>query len=142
MYPLTGSPDFCNIFPERPYLDVYLEMIPPYEYISHYQFLMFCRFVNTDQYYDFKQKVTKSGDYEVTVKGLQGIEMGNFDLFIDGEKVTELDFHNETKKMTEITFKAHFEKGMHDFRLVPRELVSKYNYFMIDSFHFVPEKLD
>ena len=142
MYPLTGSPDFCNIFPERPYLDVYLEMIPPYEYISHYQFLMFCRFVNTDQYYDFKQKFTKSGDYEVTVKGLQGIEMGNFDLFIDGEKVTELDFHDETKKMAEITFKAHFEKGMHDFRLVPRELVSKYNYFMIDSFHFVPEKMD
>lgn len=141
-YPLTGSPDYCNTFPERSYLDVYLEMEPPYKYLVPYQFLMFCRFVNTEQYYDFKQKVNKSGDYTVHVNGLQGQEMGNFDILIDGKKAAELDFHTATKEMTDITFSTHLEKGMHDFRLVPRELVSKYNYFMIDSIDFIPEKLD
>ncbi len=141
-YPLTGSPDYCNVFPERSYLDVYLEMEPPYDYLVKYQFLMFCRFVNTEQYYDFKQKVNKSGDYEIRVKGLQGKEMGNFDIVIDGKKAARLDFHSEDKKMTNISFYTHLEKGMHDFRLVPSELVSKYNYFMIDAIDFVPKNLD
>lgn len=141
-YPLTGSPDFCNTFPERSYLDKYFEMEPPYDYLVKYQFLMFCRFVNTEQYYDFKQKVNKSGDYEIRVKGLQGKEMGNFDIVIDGKKAARLDFHSEDKKMTDISFYTHLEKGMHDFRLVPSELVSKYNYFMIDAIDFVPKNLD
>ena len=68
--------------------------------------------------------------------------MGNFDIFIDGKKAAQLDFHNATKKMTDISFSTHLEKGMHDFRLVPRELVSKYNYFMIDAVDFVPKELD
>jgi 4-amino-4-deoxy-L-arabinose transferase and related glycosyltransferases of PMT family len=141
-YPLTGSPDYCNTFPERSYLDVYLEMTPPYEYLSQYQFLMFCRFVDTEQYYDFKQKINKGGTYMLHVNGLQGPEMGNFDILIDGKKAAELDFHAEEKKMTDISFRAHLDKGMHDFRLVPRELVSHYNSFMIDSIDFVPTKLE
>ena len=141
-YPLTGSPDYCNTFPERSYLDVYLEMTPPYEYLLPYQFTMFCRFVNTEQYYDFKQKVNKSGEYTLHVNGIQGKEMGNFDILIDGVKAAELNFHTPTKKMTDIHFKVRLEKGLRDFRIVPRELVSKYNYFMIDSIDFVPEKLD
>ncbi len=140
-YPLTGSPDYCNVFPERSYLDVYLEMEPPYNYLVPYQFLMFCRFINTEQYYDFKQKVNKSGDYEIRVNGLQGKEMGNFDIFVDGKKAAELNFYADEKKMTDISFNARLEKGMHDFRIVPRELVNKYNYFMIDSVDFVPKKL-
>ncbi|MBO7128074.1 glycosyltransferase family 39 protein [bacterium] len=141
-YPLTGSPDYCNTFPERSYLDAYLEMEPPYNYLVKYQFLMFCRFVNIEQYYDFKQKVNKSSIYEIRVKGFQSPDMGNFDIFIDGKKAAQLDFHNATKKMTDISFSTHLEKGMHDFRLVPRELVSKYNYFMIDAVDFVPKELD
>ena len=141
-YPLTGSPDYCNTFPERSYLDVYLEMTPPYEYLSQYQFLMFCRFVNTEQYYDFKQKVNKGSKYTLHVNGLQGREMGNFDILIDGRKAAELNFHAEEKKMTDISFTAHLDRGMHDFRIVPRELVSKYNYFMIDSIDFVPKNQD
>lgn len=76
------------------------------------------------------------------VNGLQGPEMGNFDILIDGKKAAELDFHAEEKKMTDISFRAHLDKGMHDFRLVPRELVSHYNSFMIDSIDFVPTKLE
>ena len=141
-YPLTGVPDYCNTFPERSYLDKYLEMEPPYQYLVPNQFILFCRFVNLEQYYDFKQKVNKSGDYEIRVRGLQGKEMGRFDIFIDGKKVSQLDFYAEEKKMTEISFNMHLEKGMRDFRIVPRELVSKYNYFMIDAVDFVPKKLD
>ena len=142
-YPLTGSPDYCNTFPERSYLDKYLEMTPPYELILPGQFLMFCRFVNLEQYYDFQQKINKSGEYENRVRGIQGRAMGNFDLFIDGKKVTELNFFADTEdRMTDFSFNARLEKGMRDFRIVPRELVSKYNYFMIDSFDFVPKKLD
>ena len=141
-YPLTGSPDFCNTFPERSYLDKYFEMNPPYELILPNQFLMFCRFVNLEQYYDFKQKINKSGEYEVRIRGIQSENMGNFDLLIDGKKVTELNFHAGTEKMTEISFNSRLEKGMRDFRIIPRELVSKYNYFMIDSVDFVPRKLD
>lgn len=141
-YPLTGVPDFCNSFPERSYMDKYFEMEPPYELILPNQFLMFCRFINLEQYYDFKQKITKSGDYEIHVKGLQSADMGNFNIFIDGKKAAQLDFHAEERKMTDISFSIHLEKGMHDFRLVPRELVSKYNYFMIDAVDFVPKKLD
>ena len=141
-YPLKGSPDYCNVFPERSYLDVYLEMTPPYEYLSAYEFVMFCRFVNTDQFYDFKQKVNKSGEYKLTVRGLQGKEMGNFDLLIDGKKAAELNFYTMEKKMTEISFTARLDRGLHEFKLVPRELVSKYNYFMIDWIDFIPTKLD
>ena len=141
-YPLTESPDYCNTFPERSYLDVYLGMTPPYEYLAPYQFTMFCRFVTTEQYYDFKQKVNKSGDYVLHVNGLQGQEMGNFDILIDGTKAAELNFHNPAKKMTDISFSVHLERGMHDFRIVPRELVSQYNSFMIDSIDFVPTKLE
>ena len=50
--------------------------------------------------------------------------------------------HAETEKMTDIPFEIRLERGMHDFRIVPRELVSKYNYFMIDAVDFVPRKLD
>ena len=141
-YPLKGSPDYCNVFPERSYLDVYLEMTPPYEYLSAYEFVMFCRFVNTEQFYDFKQKVNKSGEYKLTVRGLQGKEMGNFDLLIDGKKAAELNFYTMEKKMTEISFTARLDRGLHEFKLVPRELVSKYNYFMIDWIDFIPTKLD
>ena len=141
-YPLTGSPDFCNTFPERSYLDKYFEMKPPYELILPNQFLMFCRFVSLEQYYDFKQKINKGGEYEIRVRGIQSENMGNFDLLIDGKKVTELNFHAGTEKMTEISFSSRLERGMRDFRIVPRELVSKYNYFMIDSVDFVPRKLD
>ena len=141
-YPLTGSPDYCNTFPERSYLDKYLEMEPPYEYLVPNQFILFCRFVSLEQYYDFKQKINISGEYEIRVKGLQGREMGNFDIFIDGKNVAQLDFYAEDKKMTDISFAVRLEKGMHDFRLFPRELVSKFNYFMIDSVDFVPKKLD
>ena len=141
-YPLTGSPDFCNTFPERSYLDKYFEMEPPYDLILPNQFLMFCRFVNLEQYYDFKQKINKSGNYEIHVKGIQSLDMGNFDIFIDGKNTAQLDFHAEERKMTDISFSIHLDKGMHDFRLVPRELVSKYNYFMIDSVDFVPKNLD
>ena len=141
-YPLTGSPDYCNVFPERSYLDAYLEMEPPYKYLVPYQFLMFCRFINTEQYYDFKQKVNKSGTYEIHVNGFQSQDMGNFDIFIDGKKAGQLDFYAAEKKMTDISFTAHLEKGMRDFRIVPRELVSKYNYFMIDSIDFIPKELD
>ena len=142
-YPLTGSPDYCNTFPERSYLDKYLEMTPPYELILPNQFLMFCRFVNLEQYYDFKQKINKSGEYEMRVRGIQGRSMGNFDLFIDGKKVTELNFFADTEdRMTDVSFNARLEKGMRDFRIIPHELVSKYNYFMIDSVDFVPKSLD
>lgn len=141
-YPLTGSPDFCNTFPERSYLDKYFEMTPPYELILPNQFLMFCRFVSLEQYYDFKQKVNMGGEYEVRVRGIQDENMGNFDLFVDGKKAAELNFFAETRKMTDIPFDIRLEKGMHDFRIVPRELVSKYNYFMIDAVDFVPKKLD
>lgn len=141
-FPLTGSPDFCQTFPEMSYLDAYLEMEPPYQYLVKYQFLLFCRFVDTEQYYDFKQKINKGGDYEIRVYGLQGKEMGNFDLLIDGKKAAELDFHFDEKKMNSISLYTHLDKGMHDFRIVPRELVSKHNYFMIDYFDFVPKKLD
>ena len=141
-YPLTGVPDYCNTFPERSYLDKYLEMEPPYDLILPNQFLMFCRFITLEQYYDFKQKINMSGEYEIRVKGLQGKEMGNFDVFIDGKNLAQLDFYAEDKKMTDISFSVHLDKGMHDFRLVPRELVSKYNYFMIDSIDFVPKNLD
>ena len=141
-YPLTGSPDFCNVFPERSYMDKYFEMEPPYDLLLPNQFVMFCRFVNLEQYYDFKQKVNKSGSYEIRVRGIAGKEMGNFDFFIDGKKAVQLDFNGVEKKMTTISFSAELEKGMHDFRLVPRELVSKYNYFMIDSVDFVPKNPD
>jgi len=141
-YPLTGSPDFCNTFPERSYLDKYFEMKPPYELILPNQFLMFCRFVNLEQYYDFKQKINKSGLYEVRVRGVQSKNMGNFDFFIDGKRVGELNFFADTEKMTDISFETRLDSGMHDFRIVPRELVSKYNYFMIDAVDFVPKKLD
>lgn len=138
-YPLTGSPDFCNTFPERSYLDKYFEMTPPYELILPNQFLMFCRFVNLEQYYDFKQKINKSAEYEIRIRGVQSKNMGNFDILIDGKKVSELNFFAEKEKMTEISFDAFLDKGMCDFRIVPRELVSKYNYFMIDSVDFVPK---
>lgn len=138
-YPLTGSPDFCNTFPERSYLDKYFEMEPPYDLILPNQFLMFCRFVNLEQYYDFQQKINKGGNYGIRIRGVAGKEMGNFDFFIDGKKAARLDFNIEEKKMVTISFSAKLEKGMHDFRLVPHELVSKYNYFMIDSVDFVPE---
>ncbi len=141
-FPLTGSPDFCQTFPEMSYLDAYLDMEPPYQYLVKYQFLLFCRFVDTEQYYDFKQKINKGGDYEIRVYGLQGKEMGDFDLLIDGKKAAELDFHFDEKKMNSISLYTHLDKGMHDFRIVPRELVSKHNYFMIDYFDFVPKKLD
>ena len=139
-FPLTGNPDFCHTFPEMSYLDAYLGMDPPHQYLVKYQFLLFCRFLSTEQYYDFKQKVNKGGNYEISVNALQGQEMGNFDIFIDGRKAAELDFHSDEKKMTSISFNTHLEKGMHDFRIVPRELVSKYNYFMIDSVDFVPKR--
>ncbi|MBO4699385.1 glycosyltransferase family 39 protein [bacterium] len=138
-YPLTGSPDFCNTFPERSYLDKYFEMNPPYDLILPNQFLMFCRFVNLEQYYDFQQKINKGGNYGIRIRGVAGKEMGNFDFFIDGKKAARLDFNIEEKKMVTISFSAKLEKGMHDFRLIPHELVSKYNYFMIDSVDFVPE---
>ena len=141
-FPLTGNPDFCQAFPEMSYLDAYLDMEPPYEHLVKYQFLWFCRFVSTDQYYDFKQKINKSGSYEIRVYGLQGKEMGNFDLLIDGKKAAALDFHADETKMNSISLYTRLDKGMHDFRIVPRELVSKHNYFMIDYFDFVPKKLD
>ncbi len=141
-FPLKGNPDFCQTFPEMSYLDAYLDMEPPYQYLVKYQFLLFCRFVDTEQYYDFKQKINKGGDYEIRVYGLQGKEMGNFDLLIDGKKAAELDFHFDEKKMNTVYIHTRLDKGMHDFRIVPRELVSKHNYFMIDYFDFVPTELD
>lgn len=141
-FPLTGNPDFCQTFPEMSYLDAYLDMEPPYQYLNKYQFLWFCRFVSTGQYYDFKQKVNKSGDYEIRFYGLQGKEMGNFDLLIDGKKAATLDFHADEKKMNNISLRTRLSKGMHDFRIAPRELVSKHNYFMIDSVDFIPTKLE
>lgn len=137
-YPLTGSPDFCNVFPDRSYMDKYFEMEPPYELLLPHQYILFCRFINLEQYYDFKQKINKGGEYEIRIRGISGKEMGNFDFLIDGKKAARLDFNTGDKKMTTISFSAELEKGMHDFRLVPRELVSKYNYFMIDSVDFVP----
>lgn len=141
-FPLTGNPDFCQAFPEMSYLDSYLDMEPPYQYLVKYQFLWFCRFTDTGQYYDFKQKVNKGGSYEIRVYGLQGKEMGNFDLLIDGKKAAALDFHADEKKMNSISLYTRLDKGMHDFRIVPSELVSRHNYFMIDYFDFVPRKLD
>ena len=141
-YPLTGSPDFCNTFPERSYLDKYFEMTPPYELILPNQFLMFCRFVSLEQYYDFKQKVNKGGEYEIRVRGVHSKNMGNFDFFIDGKRAGELNFFAEKEEMRDISLNVRLTEGMHDFRIVPRELVSKYNYFMIDALDFVPRKLD
>ena len=86
--------------------------------------------------------MTRGGDYEIRVYGLQGKEMGNFDLLIDGQKAATLDFHADEKKMNSISLHTRLDKGMHDFRIVPRELVSQHNYFMIDYFDFVPRKLD
>ena len=86
--------------------------------------------------------MNKGGEYEIRVNALQGQEMGNFDFFMDGKKIAELDFNAGEKKMTSIIFLTHLDKGMHDFRIVPRRLVSKYNYFMIDSIDFVPKKLN
>ena len=141
-FPLTGSPDFCQAFPEMSYLDAYLDMEPPYEHLVKYQFLWFCRFSDTGQYYDFKQKVNRGGSYEIRVYGLQCTEMGNFDLLIDGRKAAALDFHSDEKKMNTVYIHTRLDKGMHDFRIVPRELVSRHNYFMIDYFDFVPKEPD
>lgn len=139
-YPLTGVPDYCNIFPGRSYLDKYLGMEPPYRYISGNQFLMFCRFKNEDQYYDFKQKINISSDYEVRINALQGADMGNFRLLVDGVEAAKLKFNNTETRMNEFIFRVHLERGVREFKLVPDGLPSKYNYFMIDYIDFVPKR--
>lgn len=137
-YPLTGVPDYCNVFPGRSYLDKYLGMEPPYRYISGNQFLMFCRFRNEEQYYDFKQKINISSLYEIRINALQGRDMGNFKLMIDGVEAAKLKFNSEETGMKEFVFKVYLYRGLREFKLVPDGLPSKFNYFMIDYIDFVP----
>ena len=139
-YPLTGSPDYCNIFPEKSYLDKYFEMEPPYKYLQFGQWFFFCRFVSTQQYYDFGQKFNDSGKYEMIVKAVSGPEMGKFKVLVDDKYTGVIDFNSPVEEFKLFSVEMKVKKGFRSIKLQPSELVSPLNYFFIDYIEFVPRR--
>lgn len=139
-YPLTGIPDYCNIFPEKSYLDKYFEMEPPYRYLQFGQWFFFCRFVTTEQYYDFGQKFNHSGKYEMIVKAVSGPDMGSFKVFVDDKLAGILNFNFPDEEFKLFSVEMKVQKGFRKIKLQPAELVSPLNYFFIDYVEFVQRR--
>ncbi len=139
-YPLTGVPDYCNIFPERDYLDQYISVTLPYHAIAKGMELFFCRFKSKEQYYDFGQYFYISGNYEVTVSGITG-ETGIFDIYIDDNFVHTVDFSviPETK-MGYFSFETGIKEGFRNIKIQPKEIRGEYEYFFLDYVDFVLKK--
>lgn len=138
--PLKGVPDYCQVFPGRPFVGKYLEMEPPYRFLFKDQVLFFCRFKKMDQFYTFAQKFNISGTYRMSVRGLTGPEMGNFKLFIDDSFAGYIRFNAQTEELVDAHMDIKIEKGFKFFRIEPESLVSTYNYFFIDYIDFVPRR--
>lgn len=139
-YPLTGVPDYCNMFPEKSFLDKYFEMEPPYKYLQFDQWFFFCRFVTLEQYYDFGQKFNNGGKYEMIVKAVSGPDMGNFKVFVDDKFAGTLNFNSPVEEFKLFSVEMKVKKGFRVIKLQPSELVSPLNYFFIDYVEFIPRR--
>jgi hypothetical protein len=139
-YPLTGVPDYCNVFPERDYLDQHITVALPYNAISKDMELFFCRFKSKDQFYDFGQYFYISGNYEITVSGVTG-ETGRFKIYIDDRYVHTVDFSKVREtKMGYFSFETFINEGFRNIKIEPSEIRDQYEYFFIDYIDFVIKK--
>lgn len=138
--PLKGVPDYCQLFPGRPFVSKFLEIEPPYKFLIKDQVLFFCRFKEMEQFYTFAQKFNFSGSYKMVIRALTGPEMGNFRLFLDNNFAGYIRLNNKEEKMDETYLDITIEKGFRFFRIEPEALVSTYNYFFIDYIDFIPGK--
>ncbi len=138
-YPIQGAPDYCNVFPERSFLDEYISISPPYHAIAHDQELFFCRFASKAQFYTFGQYFYISGSYKITISALTGEKMGVFDLYVDDAPVCSTDFTTtDQHRMENFICSSHIEKGLRKIKLKPSESAGRFpHYFFIDYIDFV-----
>ncbi|MGI6395037.1 MAG: ArnT family glycosyltransferase [bacterium] len=139
-YPLTGIPDYCNVFPEREYLYKYLNIAPPTEHLREGELLFFCRFTKEEQYYDFGQKFEAAGKYKMIVKAIGGPDMGRFKVFVNDKFEALLDFNSPNNEFNYFSVDIDIKRGFSKIKLQPDKLVSSLNYFFIDYIEFLPRR--
>lgn len=137
-YPLDGTPDYCNKFPQFPdFTNKYSGFTLPKEMVSDTVFF-FCRFTGADQFYTFGQYFEKEGNYRVRITFAATPESGKF--YVESGKNSEkVDFYAQNAQLKTSEFRMFFEKGMNFIKLVP-DLEGRENvYFIIDKFEFIKD---
>ncbi|MBO4699386.1 hypothetical protein J5690_07240 [bacterium] len=135
-YPVDGTPDYCNKFPQYPdFVNKYSGFSLPQELVSGRVFF-FCKFTESTQFYTFGQHFEKSGNYKVRITFAATPESGKFD-FESGKFSRKLDFYSANPRLGSLEFEAFFEKGMNFIKLTPG-FEGKSQYFIIDKFEFFP----
>jgi len=136
LYPLTGAPDYCNRYPNRPDLDRYSALPPPGELgIGFSKGALFCRFTAPGQFYDLGQHLAVAGRYSVEFVGVTGPVMGAFRVLIDGREAGRIDFTGERYEKVTRRIDADLEAGSHRIRLEP-ETSGREVYFLLDLVEF------
>ena len=136
LYPLTGAPDYCNRYPNRPDLDRYSALPPPGELgIGFSKAALFCRFRAPDEYYDMDQHLAVAGRYSVEFVGVSGPAMGAFRVMIDGRPAGNIDFTGEKYEKVTRRIDAHLAAGLHRIRLEP-QTTGRDVYFLLDLVEF------
>lgn len=134
-YPLKGSPDYCNVYPERRHLMDYVAF--PELHFDFSKLALYCRFKKADEFYTFGQYFELTGNYGVDVVAVTGPVMGRFKVLVDGRQVGELDFRSADYQKQVRSFSAGFSKGFHLITFEPVDVDPKDGkYFFIDFIEF------
>ena len=135
-YPLEGTPDYCNKFPQFPdFTNKYAGFTLPEEMVSGRVFF-FCRFTDADQFYTFGQYFEKEGSYKVRITFAATPESGEF-YFESGNSTEKVDFYSQNPQLKVSEFMMSFEKGMNFIKLVPDFKKNAATYFIIDKIEFI-----
>ena len=138
IYPVDGTPDYCNIFPQYPFfINQYAGFILPPEIFSDRSFF-FCRFTSADQFYTFGQNFEKAGNYKVRITFAATPESGKF-YFETGKFSKKIDFSSQNSHLDTVEFDVFLKKGMNFIKLSP-DFEGKQNYFIINKFEFFPSE--
>lgn len=137
-YPIDGTPDYCNKFPQYPdFVNKYSGFTLPEDMLFNRVFF-FCRFTESGQFYTFGQNFEKEGNYKVRITFAATPESGKF-YVENGKSNKKVDFYSQNPQLKVSEFVMFFEKGMNFIKIVP-DLEGKENtYFVIDKFEFVKD---
>ena len=138
-YPVDGTPDYCNKFPQFPdFVNRYSGFTLPQEMISD-RIFFFCRFTEADQFYTFGQYFEEEGNYKVKITFAATPESGKF-YFESGGNSRKVDFYSQDPQLKVSEFRMSFKKGMNFIKLVPDPEGKESIYFVIDKFEFLKDE--
>ncbi|MFO7735818.1 MAG: hypothetical protein R6W70_06330, partial [bacterium] len=138
-YPVSGVPDYCNIYPirDKAYLLEYVPLIfPPEEEFS--KDLLYCRFTSEEQYYEFAQHIILPGLYRMEIRGVPSDLGAIFKVSVNGKDVGEMDLGQTNPRNYSYEFKVELTESVNRIRFTPFGNIKENSpkFFILDNMIF------